>query len=151
MRKLLVVTLALAVLVPAAARAEPRATTKDAEGMVHQAVAFMKKNGKEKAFATFSDPKGAFAYRDLYVMVYDLNGVCLAHGANKAKIGKSLAEDKAPDGTLYVQDRIRIAKERGKGWQEYKYLNPASGQIEHKVAYLELADGVIVASGAYKP
>jgi cytochrome c len=151
MRKLLVVVLALIALVPAGARPEARATTKEAEAMVHQAVGFMKKHGREKALATFSDPKGAFTYRDLYVMVYDLDGVCLAHGANKAKIGKNLAEDRAPDGTLYVKDRIRIAKERGKGWQEYKYLNPATGQIEQKVAYLELVDGVMIASGAYKP
>jgi cytochrome c len=148
MRKL-VAAVALAIALPSA-HAEEFATTKDAELMVHQAVAFMKKEGKEKAFAAFSDPNGRFRYRDLYVMAYDLQGRCLAHGAKKDRIGKLLIEDKDADGKLFVKERIAIAKQHGKGWQEYKWENPVSHQIEQKVAYFELSDGVIVASGAYK-
>jgi hypothetical protein len=57
MRQLLVLAVRAAVL-PSSVRAEEFATTKDAELMVHQAVAFMKKEGKVKALATFSDPAG---------------------------------------------------------------------------------------------
>ena len=149
MRKL-VAAVALAVALPAAARAEEFATSKDAELMVHQAVAFMKKEGREKALAAFSDPNGRFRYRDLYVMAYDLQGRCLAHGAKKDRIGKLLIEDKDADGKLFVKERVAIAKKYGKGWQEYKWENPVSHQIEQKVAYFELFDGIIIASGAYK-
>ena len=145
MRKL-VAAVALAVALPAAARAEEFATSKDAELMVHQAVAFMKKEGREKALAAFSDPNGRFRYRDLYVMAYDLQGRCLAHGAKKDRIGKLLIEDKDADGKLFVKERVAIAKKYGKGWQEYKWENPVSHQIEQKVAYFELFDGIIVAS-----
>jgi hypothetical protein len=51
------VSVVLALLIPAAALAEERATTKEAEGIVHSAVGFMQKEGKDKAFASFTDPR----------------------------------------------------------------------------------------------
>jgi cytochrome c len=141
----------LVVAVAASALAEERATTKDAELMVHNAVAFLKKEGREKALAAFSDPKGPFTYRDLYIFVYRVDGTCVAHGAKRDRVGKNLLDEKDPDGKQYVKERIKIAKETGKGWQEYKFLNPATGKLEQKVAYVELVDDLVVGSGAYKP
>jgi cytochrome c len=137
-------------LVPAASHAQEYATTKDAEMMVHQAVAFLKKEGKDKAFAEFNNPKGRFTYRDLYIMVYDLEGKCLSHGAKIERIGKSFMEEKDVDGKQFVKERMRIAKEHGKGWQEYKFANPVSKKVEQKVAYFERVDDVVVVCGAYK-
>jgi signal transduction histidine kinase len=146
----LVAALALALLVPAAARAEEVATTKEAELMVHQAVAFLKKEGKAKALEVFSDPKGRFTYRDLYIMAYDMDGKCLAHGAKKERIGKNLLEEKDVDGKQFVKERLQIARDHGKGWQEYKFQNPVSKQVEQKVAYFERVGDVVVVCGAYK-
>jgi cytochrome c len=140
---------AIALVVPAAL-AEERATPREAEALVHQAVAFLQKEGKEKAFAVFSDPKGAFMYRDLYVAVIDLQGNSLAH-IDKKRLGRNLLEDKDADGKLFVKERLEMLKKAPKGWQEYKYLNPATKKVEAKVAYFELVDGVVVLSGAYKP
>ena len=148
MKKL--IALALFASLPLAALAQERATTKEAETMVHRAVDFLKKEGKEKAYATFNDPKGAFTYRDLYIVVYDLEGKCVAHGAKKERIGKNLSEDKDADGKQFVKERVEIAKKDGKGWQEYKFQNPATKAVETKVAYLERVGDVIVACGAYK-
>ncbi len=146
-----VALVALLAFLPSAALPDERATTREAESMVRSAVAFLKKEGKEKAFAVFSDPKGPFTYRDLYIMVYDMDGKCVAHGANRARIGKGLLEDKDADGKQFVKERVKIAREQGKGWQEYKFLNPATHKVEQKVAYLEAVGDVIVACGAYKP
>jgi cytochrome c len=147
----LVALVAVLALAPAAARAEEYATTKDAELMVHQAASFLKKNGKDKAFAAITDPKGPFTYKDLYVMAYDLDGRCLAHGAKKERVGKSFIAEKDADGKEFVKERLQIAKQHGKGWQEYKFQNPVSKKVEQKVAYFELVDGVVLVSGAYKP
>jgi signal transduction histidine kinase len=149
MRKSIVAAL-VAITLPLAAMAQEYATTKDAEMMVHRAVSFLKKEGKEKAFAAFSDTAGQFRYRDLYVMAYDMEGRCLAHGAKKERIGKLLIDEKDADGKAFVRERIAIAKRAGKGWQEYKFQNPVSKKIEDKVVYIEVVDGVIVVSGAYK-
>jgi cytochrome c len=138
-------------LIASAALAEERATTREAEALVRQGVAYLKQEGREKAFATFSDPKGPFTYRDLYMTVYDLDGRCLAHGAKRDRIGKSLIEDRDADGKLFVKERVALARKAARGWQEYKFLNPATKRVEDKVAYFEVVDGLILLSGAYKP
>ena len=149
MRTLLAVAL-LAFVAPASIRAEDFATTKDAELMVHQGITYLKKEGKERALAAFSDPTGRFRYKDLYLMAYDLDGRCLAHGAKRERIGKLLIDERDVDGRQFVKERIEIARKHGKGWQEYKFANPTTGKVEQKVAYFEVHDGVVVVAGAYK-
>ena len=149
MRTLLVAAL-LAVVVPASVHAEDFATTKDAELMVHQAITFMKKEGKERALAAFSDPNGRFRYKDLYLMAYDLDGRCLAHGAKRDRIGKLLIDERDVDGKQFVKERIEIVKKHGKGWQEYKFQNPVTKKVELKVAYFERVGDVVLVCGAYK-
>jgi cytochrome c len=125
-------------------------TPAEAEAMVKKAIAFMKANGKDKAFAEISNSKGQFIDRDLYVFVYDMNGKCVAHGFNQKMIGKDLIEMKDPDGKFYVKERIDIAKTKGKGIQNYKFTNPESKKIEDKAAYIEKSDDYIFGCGAYK-
>ncbi len=142
---------ALALLLPAAALgADERATTKEAEMMVHKAVDFLKKEGKEKALPVFSDPKGAFTYRDLYIVVLDPKAVVLAHGAKKELIGKDNWNLKDPDGKLFAREMVQMAESKGKGWTEYKFQNPASGKVEQKVAYVERVGDLTVLCGAYR-
>lgn len=143
-------TFALATGAPVAL-ASDRATTKEAENMIHQAVSYLKKEGRDKALAAFSDPAGPFAYRDLYVTAYDYDGKCLAHGANPSRVGKYFIEDKDADGKLFLRERLAFIKEKGRGWQDYKYLNPATKKVEQKVVYCEGTEGVILCCGAYKP
>lgn len=130
--------------------AAEKGTTAEAEAMVKKAVAYYKANGRDKAFAEFSTPKGQFTDRDLYIFVYDLNGKCVAHGANQKMIGIDLLEMKDPDGKQYVKERIDIVKTKGKGWQDYKFPNPISKKIEQKSAYIEKMDNYVIGCGAYK-
>jgi len=151
MRALLAaVVAALVSIAGSAAAEEPRASTREAELLVRKAVDFYKKNGREKALATFSDPKGAFTYRDLYIAAYDLTGKCVAHGQKPERVGKNMLADKDPDGKAFVAERIQIAKEKGSGWQQYKFMNPVDKQVEDKVAYFEKVDDVILVCGAYR-
>jgi signal transduction histidine kinase len=130
--------------------AEKRGTAAEAEALVKKAIAYMKANGKEASFAEINNPKGRFTDRDLYIFVYDMNGKCVAHGLNLKMIGKDLVELKDADGKLFVKERIEIAKTNGKGWQDYKFTDPISKTIEHKRAYVEKYDDLIVGSGIYK-
>ena len=125
-------------------------TAAEAEAMVKKAVAFWKANGKDKAFAEFSNPKGKFVDRDLYIFVYDLNGKCVAHGFNQKMIGRDLSEQTDSDGKAYVKERIEIAKTKGKGWQDYKFTDPITKKVEAKTAYVERFEDLIVGSGVYK-
>jgi cytochrome c len=142
--------LALAVSLSSSAAAADYATSKDAQLLVHRAATFLKKEGRTKALAAFNDRHGPFAYRDLYVFAYDLDGTCLAHPTKPERVGKNNLGDKDPDGRPFVAERIAIAKKHGKGWQDYKFHNPATDKVEQKVAYFELVDGVLLVAGAYK-
>lgn len=145
-------TLAAALLslaLPLAALADERATTKEAEMMVHKAVDYLKANGKAKAFATFSDAKGPFTYRDLYIVVLDNDAVVRAHGTRPELIGKNMLDAKDSTGKMWNREILATAKNPGKGWVEYRFKNPASGAEELKVAYLEQTSEGIVLCGAF--
>jgi len=68
--------------------ADGGATKADAEAMVKKAVALIKSDGAEKSYAQFNDKAGKFILHDLYIVVYGLDGVVHAHGANAKMIGK---------------------------------------------------------------
>jgi cytochrome c len=148
MKKLFALLALLLLSGPAAA--EERATPQDAEDLVKTAISYLKKHGAEKAYATYQSKNGPFIYKDLYIMVYDLNGKCVAHGADQSRVGKDLIDAKDPDGKLYVKERVEIAKSKGKGWQDYKFVNPATKRVEQKTSYVEKVGDVIVCAGAYK-
>ncbi|MCE1188733.1 MAG: cache domain-containing protein [Ignavibacteria bacterium] len=127
-----------------------KGTPAEAESLVKKAVAYIKSNGREKAFSEFSNQKSRFVDRDLYIFVYDFNGKCLAHGGNPKLVGKSLIEMQDADGHFFIKDGIDIAKSKGKGWSSYKWTNNVSGKIEDKTAYLEKLENFVVGCGAYK-
>lgn len=150
MKKLLMVMLTIALAYAFTYAGEKRGTPAQAEAMVKKAVEFIKANGKEKAFAAFNDQKGKFVDGDLYIMVYDMTGKCVSHGANPKMIGKDLIDMKDGDGKLFVKERVELAKSKGSGWQNYKWSNPVTKAIEAKTAYIQKLDDLIVCSGAYK-
>ena len=131
-------------------RAAEVGTAAEAEAMVKKAVAYIKANGKEKAFAEFGNPKGPFVDRDLYISVYDLNGKCLAHGANPKMVGKDLIGLKDPDGKAFVKERMEVAQTKDKFWLDYKFTNPLTKKIEPKSMYSERMGDIIVSCGIYK-
>jgi len=127
-----------------------RGTPAEAEALAKKAVEFVKANGTEKAIAAFNDASGKFVDGDLYILLYTMEGKCLAHGANPKIVGKDMIDMKDADGKLFVRERIELAKTKGKGWQNYKWTNPLSKKIEDKVTYVQKVGDVIVCSGAYK-
>lgn len=132
------------------AGAEERATKKEAEAMVKKAVAAYKADG-EKTFADFTAPSKKFVSKDLYIVVYDVNGKCVAHGQNAKQVGKDLIGMKDPDGKAFVKERVDMAKTKGKFWQDYKFTDPLTKKVLAKQMYCEKADDKnIVCGGVYK-
>ena len=131
------------------AMAADKGTADEAIAMVKKAVAYIKANGPEKAYAEFNNPKGQFRDRDLYILVQDFNGKMLAH-ANPRLVGKDALEGKDADGKYLGKAMIEVAKEKGKGWVDYKWVNPTTSAVEQKSTYLEKVDNTLVACGIYK-
>ncbi len=150
MRKMLVAVLISTLFTSTFADERALATTKEAETLVHRAVDFVKKEGREKALAVFNDTKGPFTYRDLYLFVLDLDGKVVAHGKTPAFVGRNDTKD--PSGKYgFAARTLAIGKDPGKGWMEYSIENPVSKQVELKVAYVERVDDLIISCGVFKP
>ena len=124
----------------------------EVETLVKEAIAFAKANGKEAAFKEITHAGGRFHRHggELYVFVYDMDGKVLAHGQGASKVGVNQIKAKDPDGVEFIQDRVRIAKTKGKGWHDYKHMNPKTGQKEPKTSYIEVWDNLIFGAGIYK-
>ena len=126
------------------------ASKEEATAMVKKGMAFIKANGAEKGYAAITDKKGPFQDRDLYLVVYGLDGKCLAHGANEKQVGKDLIDMKDIDGKPFVKERVDLARAKGTFWQDYKFTNPTTRKIEPKQMYCEKLDETVVCGGVYK-
>ena len=147
---MMAVAVALAVAAVPAPADESRATRADAEKMVRKGIDFLKKNGREKAAAEMTAPSKTFVDRDLYLVIYDMKGVPLAHGQNAKQVGRSLIDLKDPDGKLFVKERVELAKSQGRFWQDYKFTDPLTKKVLPKQMYCERSDDLVVCGGVYR-
>lgn len=129
---------------------QEKGTAEEAVAMTKRAVAYVRQNGPEKAFAAITAKDPAFIDRDLYVIAYDMQGRCLAHGFNSKLVGKELIDVQDTDGVFYVKNRIESAKTQNSFWQDYKFTNPTTKKIEPKSTYCEKVDKNIICVGIYK-
>ena len=126
------------------------ATSAEATAMVKKGIAFIKSSGKDKGYAEISANGGQFHDRDLYLVVYGMDGVVRAHGANVKMVGKNLIDLKDVDGKPFVKERVELAQSKGSFWQDYKFTNPVSKKIEPKRMYCEKLEDSVVCGGIYK-
>jgi cytochrome c len=143
--------IACAIVFPVAvSAAEGGATKAEAEAMVKKGIAYIKANGPDKSYEEISRKGSMFSDRDLYLVVYGLDGFVFAHGANTKMIGKNLIDIKDVDGKAFVKERVELAKAKGSFWQEYKFVNPETKAIEPKLMYCERLEQTAVCGGIYK-
>jgi signal transduction histidine kinase len=150
MRKIQVLVVALSLLFAGVVFAAENAKPAEAEALVKKAIAYVEANGKDKAFAEFDNQNGQFVKGELYLYVYDMNGKCLAHGANKQMIGLNLIGAKDPDGKQFISELVEMAKTNGKGWVDFKFMNPVTKQVQAKSGYVEKYNDIMIGSGVYK-
>lgn len=148
-RKFLALT-AMATCLAAPALAQEVGTAEQAKVLLGRAIAEVGKSGVEAAYKAFSDPKGAFVERDLYVFCFDTNGIMRAHGGNPALLGKDFSPIKDSDGQLFVSEMIKLAIAKGEGWVDYKWPNPATKKIENKSSYVNKVGNDVCGVGIYK-
>ena len=147
MKKMFVVILAVLFLVnPAFAGG----TADEAKSLVDKAAAYIKANGKDKAFAEFTNQKGQFVDRDLYIFAVDFKGLTLAHGGSAKLVGRDMFGLKDADDKFFIQNFIDIAKTKGSGWVDYKWANPVTKKIEKKSTYVFKVDDYFLGCGIYK-
>jgi cytochrome c len=151
MRPIAALPLVLCLAAPLAAAAAP-ATVNDARALVARAVQHIAAVGEKQAFADFQDKGKPFLDGDLYVFVYSLDGVCLAHGTDPKLIGQKRLDVTDVDGRKFIAEMVQTAREKGQGFVDYKHKNPKTGALENKVTVFQRPAGkeFVVAVGVYR-
>jgi hypothetical protein len=109
--------LLIALTLPLASQSNDRAK---AEAMVKEGFTFMKANGKAAFILEVQKATGKFHTKPgspLYLFVYDLEGLVLAHGAESNLLGVNRLNVKDPDGKQYTKEFIAVGQKRAvAGW-----------------------------------
>ena len=148
MKKLLLpVLLAATALSCASARAADQSA---AIAMVDKGAAYLQKHGKDALIKEVNSKNPEFINDATYLTVRALDGTQLAHPTNPKLVGKNMVVLPDADGKLFRKEIIEQAQSKGKGWVDYRYNNPATGEIEKKSTYFLKSGEVILEAGIYK-
>jgi len=97
--------------------------------LVEKAIRHFKRNDVSDSLRKFSHTKD-FIEGEVYLFVYDYNGICLAHGDQEELIWKNLYDYKDSFGNYVIRAIIDKAKNGG-GWIRYNWKNAT------KVSYVK--------------
>lgn len=129
-----------------------RSQAKRATELLDRAVNYLGKNGAEKSFAAFNDPKGSFVDGAYYVYAVGLDGFMHANGGSPLGLaGKNSLDLRDAAGKPLIQDLLAQAKNSPTGVIEYRWLNRVSNRIENKVSEYHLVGDYILCVGYYTP
>lgn len=132
--------------------AQDRGSADQAKALVEKGLAHIKAAGMDKAFEDFTAKDGKWQDRDLYVFVVKFDGVTVAHGGNKALVGKNMIDLKDANGQTFIKSMIDMAQSKGTGWVDYMFTNPQTKKTEPKSSYVVRVPGFdgFIGVGIYK-
>jgi uncharacterized protein len=116
-------------------------TRDEAVAMVHRVQEMFKKLGAEGVFAAIKRKAPGTIDRDLYAYIVDTknftNWVVMANGAIPTMTtGTSLWDFRDQNGLYLGRVEAEVCKS-GRGWVDFRWLNPVTQQIDDKSAYIE--------------
>lgn len=101
----------------------PAANREKVVDIVKEGYRHMKK-GLEQALKDFSNRNDRiFHYGDIYLIVYDMKGNCVAHGKNQELIGRNFLEEEDQTGERYIEKILRMVEKESTGWVNQKRKN----------------------------
>ena len=123
------------------------ATLWDAKAHAIKAANYVREKGVMNALAQFNSKDSRFVQDDLYVVVFDSDGVIKSEPAHPLFVGKSIKYLHDMRGE-YVFDQVKSIASNG-GWTEYKWLHPQSGEVLRKNSFVVKVDDYYVSVGSY--
>lgn len=125
-------------------------TADEAQSLVRRALRFRQQQGQLDGFLRgITDPQRGFHDRDMYVFVLDEDGRYLAFAGNPSKVGTRVHDIPGVDGAGLLASIVEQAR-HGPGWVEYDITNPTSGQVQTKMSFVQVVDGLYLGCGVYK-
>ena len=122
--------------------------------MVQKAVAYYKKNGRDKAIAEFNNPSGQFRDKDLYIFALVFKGgkkgTMLGH-VNPKMVGQDVTDLRDPKDNFFIKKMLVLAEQKPSGWVDYSWVDPKEkATYLKKTSYQESIDDLIIGCGIYK-
>jgi methyl-accepting chemotaxis protein len=126
-------------------------TAQEAVALVQGGCEFQRTQGRAALVADVNKlDKGRFVHRDLYLLVLGLHDmVFVAHGNNPGRIGTG-PQVKDVDGKLFAQEMVRVARDKGEGWVDYKWVHPVTNEVFDKRAYVRREGDLVVGCAFYR-
>jgi methyl-accepting chemotaxis protein len=91
-----------------------------------------------------------FCDRDMYVFVFDRQGVYKAIAGKPERVGVSVRQTPGVDGDKLIRDAFECASHGG-GWVDYDFTNPQTQRVDRKSSYVvPVNDELVVGCGVYK-
>ncbi len=119
---------------------------KEVVQLVEQGIAYLQSHPPHEAFQAFVRDKN-FKKGELYLFVFDTNGVCFAHGEEESLVWQNLYNIRGSYGSYIVQDIIKKGQSGG-GWFTYRWRNAT------QIAYLKsvtIGDKTYIIGSGYYP
>ncbi len=137
----------------AAAAAEMRlrqGSADEARALVERGCALIAREGLQRAAAAFHDRGGPYFDRDMYIFVFDRQGIFTAFGPRPELAGRHLREIQGLQWERLLQAGFEVADDGG-GWVDYSTVNPVTGAVTPKVSYVRPLPGdLLIGCGVYK-
>jgi len=123
----------------------------DAKALTVKAAELIGAKGLDAARAVLHE-EGEFKHGELYVNVINSAGTWLVYPPTPSAEGRSVIDIQDSSGKFLVRDIIKVAKDQGEGWVDYRWMNPATRQIAPKTTFVKLVPDtdMIVYVGVYK-
>lgn len=126
----------------------PDVTDDSIYSLVQKAITYLKALGKDAAFAQFNDPHGPLALGQGRIVVYGVDGTCLANAENADFIGYNLIDRADAQGHFTVRRLIQEVALYGHAW-----VNEFS-RNSYRLIYAERVDlpsGPLIITAAFWP
>ena len=151
MRKVLVLLGAMALILAFGSVAlAGEATPKEAIAKAQEAVKLIQEKG-DGAYDAIRDKKGAFVWKDSYIVVNDLSGNVIVHPFVPKLEGRNMNPAKDSKGKLFHAETVAVAKSKGQGWVDYYWNKPGQKTPSQKASYVLRVPGkdVYVLAGVW--
>lgn len=128
-------------------------TPAEARQFLDKALVHVKTVGLQKAAGDFNTDLDRWMVGPLFVVMIGFDGTSLANSSNPRTSGRNIMEMKDADGKQFVRESIsRTSKSDDVISVEFKWVNPASKQLEQRVALVRRVPGesAYVGSGYFK-
>jgi methyl-accepting chemotaxis protein len=124
----------------------PQGSADEAQAMVDRAVALIREQGLTQALPVLQDPDGPFVDRDIMVMGADRQGMQRFVGGDPHVSEAPLPTLTTRSGHMFAQ-AIWIAADEGQSWVEYEVCDPATLEMQPKLACVAKVDEDLLICG----